>query len=347
MRQWAGAVVLGLWAVCAGCQGDVEDLGIVARVNGRPIYLSQLEFRHDLMHMEGGGSFVPSVANLRKDYGAILGELIVQELVAQELEARGRGVTDQEISEAEAVVRQDYPDDTFEQMLVEEYIDLGAWRQQLRYHLAIEKFQQQVLRPQIKIDYTEADAYYKKHVSDFYLPERLRLLIVRAPTRELVERAVELYRAERDEKRLSATLKQVATREVTLLEERLSASWKSALRGLSAGQASQVLAEGSGFEALVLLEKRTAEVLKPAQAYPLIEEALLQQKLQSAFDEWLTKALQGASIQISEHLLPRKEAEEPAEQVEDKAEEKPAEEQAPPLPEGGEGRQVSPPAEAK
>lgn len=333
----AAAFLLGLLALAAGCQGDVEDLGIVARVNGRPIYLSQLEFQYDLMHMEGGGAFVPSVALLRKEYGQILGDLIVNELVAQELETRGRGITDQELADAEAFIRKDYPEGAFEQVMVEEYIDLAAWRLQLRYHLAIEKFQQQVLRPQIKIDYTEADAYYRKHISEFYLPERLRLLVIRAPSRELVERAVELYRAERNAQQLSATLKQVATREVTLLEERLSASWKSALRGLSAGQATPVLTESTGFESLVLLEKRPAEVLKPTQAYPLVEEALLQQKLQSAFDDWLAKALQGASVQISEHLLPRKEVEEPTDQPEEKPEEKPAEEEAP----------APPPAEVK
>jgi hypothetical protein len=75
------------------------------------------------------------------------------------------------------------------------------------------------------------------------------------------------------------------------------------LTGLKPGQASDVLTDRFGFEALVLLERSEAKVLPPAQAYPLVEEALLERKLKSAFEAWLSGALAKADIQVSEHLL--------------------------------------------
>lgn len=296
-------LILFFAVVLSACAGDSDDMGIVARVNGEPIYLTQLEFQHDQFQSDYVGAYVPSVDKLRSEYGDILTDLIVQELVAQELKRRDMAVTDEEVQAAEDAVRADYPEGAFEQVLVEEYIDLKSWRQQLRYHLARRKFFHQVLRPQIKIDYKEAEQYYRDHISDFYLPESLRVLVVRGPSRELVERAVEKYLVDQDQMALATAFGEVETREVMVREGRLSAAWRNALKGLEPSQSSSVQADRFGFESLVLLERSKAKVLAPAQAYPLVEEALLDSKLQHAFETWLSEALVAAKISVSEHLL--------------------------------------------
>ncbi|MGE4193211.1 MAG: peptidylprolyl isomerase [Pseudodesulfovibrio sp.] len=297
------SVLLLLAFLLGACSGDSDDMGIVARVNGEPIYLTQLEFQHDQFQADSVGTYVPSVEKLRNEYGEILADLIVQELVVQELGRRDLAVTDEELREAEETVRKDYPEGAFDQVLVEEYIDLKAWRRQLRYYLAQKKFFHQVLRAQIKIDYKEAEKYYRDHISDFYLPESLRVLVVRGPSRELVVKAVEKYLKDHDQVNLATAFGEVETREVVVREGRLSAPWRNALGGLKPGQASDVLTDRFGFEALVLLERSEAKVLPPAQAYPLVEEALLEKKLQHAFEEWLSGALASADIKVSEHLL--------------------------------------------
>lgn len=287
-----------------GCSNDVEELGIIARVNDEPILLSQLEFQHDQFQADTAGTYVPSVEKLKAEYGEILTELIVQELVVQELVKRDQPVTEHELLKAEEAVRADYPEGAFDQMLVEEYIDLKSWRHQLRNHLAMKKFYHQVLRPQIKIDYKEAEQYYRDHISDFYLPESMRILVVRGPSREIVGRAVEKYMAEQDSLNLETAFGEVETREVVVREGRLSAAWKNAITGLKPGQSSGVLTDRFGFEALVLIERIPAKVLTPTQAYPLVEKALLEVKLRTAFEEWLTQAIATAKITVSSHLLP-------------------------------------------
>lgn len=302
-------IVFMLLVFLAGCSGDSDDMGIIARVNGEPIFLTQLEFQHDQFQSDSVGAYVPSVEKLRGEYGDILADLIVQELIAQELKSRDMAVTDEELQEAEETVRSDYPEGAFEQVLVEEYIDLKSWRMQLRYHLAQKKFYQLVLRPQIKIDYKEAEKYYRDNISDFYLPESLRILVVRGPSRGLVEKAVEKYLSEQDQMNLATAFGEVETREVVVREGRMSAAWRNAVTGLEPGQSSSVLADKFGFEALVLLERSSAKVLEPAQAYPLVEEALLENKLRSAFAQWLENSLATAKISVTEHLLPDQQVE--------------------------------------
>ncbi|MEF2232052.1 MAG: peptidyl-prolyl cis-trans isomerase [Pseudodesulfovibrio sp.] len=303
-------------------------MGIVARINGAPIYLSQLEFQHDQFLADTAGAYVPSVDKLKAEYGDILADLIVQELVVQKLERQDIPVTEHDLLKAEEEVRADYPEGAFDQMLIEECIDLKSWRQQLRNHLAMRKFYQQVLRPQIKIDYKEAQEYYRGHISDYYLPESLRILVVRGPSREIVERAVEKYLAEKDQVNLATVFGEVETREVVVREGGLSAAWKNAISGLQPGQSSGVLTDRFGFEALVLQERSPAKVLEPAQAYPLVEKALLESKLRTAFTQWLSTAVSNADIIVSSHLLPSRDdvKEQLTDQVQEPAQEEMREE---------------------
>ncbi|MFW5837483.1 MAG: SurA N-terminal domain-containing protein, partial [Desulfovibrionaceae bacterium] len=180
-RLGLAALFLAAAMALAGCESSQQAPGVVARVNGRPIMLRQLEFKYDLKHMDSVSDPVPSVEELRQEYGEILGDLIVKELVFQALEERGLSVTAEELEQAEQIVRADYPDGAFEQVLVEEYIDLTAWREQLRYRLALDKLFRQVLRPRIKLDYKMAEDYYRKHIHDFHQPERWTLFVLTGP----------------------------------------------------------------------------------------------------------------------------------------------------------------------
>ncbi len=302
MKRLIPLILLLLFLAC-GCESASEDMGVVARVNGRPIALSQLEFQHDLLHMDGAGTFVPSVEVLRKEYGRILTDLVVLELVEQELERRGLAVTDEEMAAEEQKVRDDFPDGAFEQVLVEEYIDLASWRRQLRYYTSHRKFFQTVLRPQVKIDYLEADAYYKKHLKDFLLPESYRLVVFRGSMKGDVERCVAAYRVSNDAPNVARKEKDVNVNELTVSAAQLSQVWKDALTELPVGEVSAVLESQFGFEALALLQKLPAKMLDPTQAYPIVEKALLERKIAQAFEKWLSVQLNDADIQISAHLL--------------------------------------------
>lgn len=299
MSAIARTTVLALALVLIACARSPEEKGVVAKVNGRPITLQQLEMRHDFMHLSGPGESNPSVSRLKEEYGQALGDIIVLELVSQSLERRGLTVTDGELAKAEADVRADYPPGAFEQVLVEEYIDLGTWRQQLRSRLAMEKFFREVLRPEIKLDYQEAEAYYKDHIQEFYLPPRVRFVMVRGPGLDQVGSATDMVRAGAEPAVVAERYAQVTVQELKMREDRITASWRGALKGLEPGQASQALAERDGFTRLVLVEHTPAKVLDPSRAYPLVEKVLVEEKLGRAYEAWLESQLASADIRVT------------------------------------------------
>ncbi|NDV27991.1 SurA N-terminal domain-containing protein [Desulfovibrio sp. JC010] len=302
MKKILIAVLLGCFLL-SGCQNKSEDPGIIARVNGKPIYLAQLEYKYDLTH-EGNGGFVPSVEQVRAEYGQILGDLIVQELVSQELEEREIPVSDKEMKEAEDEVRSDYPDDSFEQILIEEYIDINAWRSQLKYQLAMDKFYSDILRPEIKIDYKEAEQYYRTHLSDFYMPAGFRFVMIKGLSKDLVLKGVELYREGLSPAAISAKLRKVSVQEIWIRSGQVPAGWKTFVENLEAGEATSVITQKKEFLCLILKEKKKATLLTPLQAYPMVEKVLLEKMLQEKFEAWLKNKMATSKIKISKDLLP-------------------------------------------
>jgi hypothetical protein len=293
-----------------GCSRPSQnEVGVVARVNGKPITLDLLEFQYDLQHFEALGGALPSVSSLREAYGEILGQLIAQELVAQELAVRGQDISEEELKKAEDQVRADYPDDTFEQMLADEYIDLDMWRRQLRYVLGVEKFQRLVLRPSIHLDYREVEQYYQNHLDAFRLPERLRVLVVRAPDRAQVERAIVAYRQSRDVSALANGDAGLQAMEVTVPVALLTPAWADALHGGDKNRQGAILPGRAGFEGLLLLERLPAQTVDIAKAYAQVEATLIEERMQQAFAAWVSKAAEAAVIRVSSHLLHKQEDE--------------------------------------
>lgn len=303
-RLCATLLVLAALLSGLGCgRATGDDVGVVATVNGRPIKLSQLEFQYDIQRFEAFAGTLPTVGALREAYGAILSGLIAQELVSQELEKRGQHVSDEELAEAEAAIRGDYPENAFDLMLADEFLDLSMWRAQLKYNVAVEKFQRLVLRPQVHIDYREAEAYYREHLDEFRQPERLRLLAVRAPSKEAVEKALALFRAQGGVAALEAAMPQVQARESVVRRDLLPKAWADALDAGQGQGTGVVVGDRYGFEGLLVLEKIPAQLLDPTQAYPQIEAALVERRLGQVFEAWLAKAVDAAVIRVSGRIL--------------------------------------------
>jgi len=288
----------------AGCTSLYDDEDVVARVNGEAVLLSELETVHDLKYLARSTHPLTSLDHLSSEYGSVLSEIVVQRLVAQFLAHRGISVTDQELEAAEWQVRADYPEGAFEQMLIEEFIHLDKWREQLRATLSQEKLLQKVLRPSISIDYQEVNAFYRENIANFYLRPRVRFLLIQGQERDLVEKILEMSATQPDPEILGKRFDRVDVHAYVLREDSIPVDWQTLLSGLKPMQASSILKRSpEGYQVLVLLERTDGRILDPVQAYPLVERILVEQKLQEAFNAWLAESLRTADIRVNRKLL--------------------------------------------
>jgi hypothetical protein len=299
---WAVLPLL-LALLLPGCGQDSLPEGVVATVNDRPIMLRTLEAVHDMSSMSWSGH-APSVEQLQAQYGTVLSDLIVQELVAQALARENIVVTDAEVAEAEAEVRADYPAGEFERSLVEEYIDLELWRSRLRARIAMQKFMRQILRPAISIPLEEVEGYYAAHRQDYRLPRRVQFLVVAGPDKAAVDKARALSLNGARPADVEAAQPTVTVREVKMRRDRLPALWSKELAGLAPRQASAVKQGEWGYQSFLLVGEIPEKQLELSHAYPLVERVLLERKMDEAYARWIDAELRTARIRVSAHLLP-------------------------------------------
>jgi hypothetical protein len=302
-------VLLILFSVLnMACQNAAQEPGVVALVNGSPVYLHQLEAKYDFLHLDWGESLPPGVEQLQQEYGGILTNLILYKLIEQELAARGLEVTDEEVAAREEEVRHDYPPDEFEKILIEEYIDLNYWREQLKLRISWEKFIHEVLRPRVRIDFQEVQDYYQKNLSEFYLPQRIRFLVFSSPDQEEIKKAIASYKktksyaANAKLEELREKNSDLIVHEYFMRVDQLPFIWAGEIKKLKPGEFSRIKNDKKNFYSLVVLKKEEPSLLEPYQAYSIIEDKLTQQKIRKLFFKWVADTLQKAEIKINPKL---------------------------------------------
>ena len=85
-------------------------------------------------------------------------------------------VTDSELAAAEALYREDYPEDSFEQMLLENAIPYQSWKKMLKKDLMIDKFIQVELRDKIEISPDDVVSFYTRHMSQESVADEKQLV---------------------------------------------------------------------------------------------------------------------------------------------------------------------------
>ena len=93
----------------------------------------------------------------------LLNQLMVEMVILERAEELGIEITDEEVEQAAAEIKKDYPEDTFEQTLLEFAVSYESWETRLRNRLLMEKVVDSELKDQIAIKPEDIANYYKKN----------------------------------------------------------------------------------------------------------------------------------------------------------------------------------------
>lgn len=293
-----------LMPVLAGCSNDQDKAGVVARVNGVPIYLEDVEAGHDFYFFEWSDPLPPTAQEMKNRYGQVLLDFILIELMKAEFDVRTLTMLQDEVRRVEDEIREDYPDGQFERVLTEEYIDLQYWRTRIGHKLLWEEFVKKVLMPGIQVELDEITDYYYANIHDFYIPDRLVYFYLGAPERDMLEYALEKLQSGHDLDGIRQELGNVHLARYEVRVDQLSLNMSEELQSLEEGQAGEIKEEGlHGFSVFYLLEKKEEQLLKPHQVYKLIEEIIINKKLVSSFNMWLAETLEKSKIEINRAMI--------------------------------------------
>jgi hypothetical protein len=113
----------------------------------------------------------------------VLSEEIVLLSAAQ---AIGVTLTEQEIQSAEDEFKKDYPDDSFEQILLENAISYSFWKKRFKKNLIVEKLIDQELKQKIEITSQDIIDFYKTYHTETALKEKDGVLTEKKTEDELI-----------------------------------------------------------------------------------------------------------------------------------------------------------------
>lgn len=276
--------------------------GVVATVNGEPVYLRTVQALLDSRSAALGTTQRPSLENMKRQYGDALGTLIIYALVRQDLRDLHIPVTDAALEAAVAAIRADYGgQEGLARFLAEESLDENEWRVLMRDHLAVQSFEKRILLPGIRVSLGDVRAYYKEHENDFNLPETLDVCLVSAVERKAVDAFCASFvpgRPVRDE--LPATLL-LQCQEISAAQ--LPPAWRKKAEKLAPGQCAPPVQEEGRWFGIALAGRSPAHTMSMAEAYPIIENILRQQRKEAAFERWLTAALERAQVRVNPDLV--------------------------------------------
>ena len=317
-RRAVSPGLLALLLLCLGLAGCFEERlpeGVVASINGEPIRLSEVQALMDSRSVSLGIPHRPSLEAMKSRYGGALGTLIVHALVRQDLASRGMAVTDTALAHAIAEVEADYGPEALAQFLTDSSLREEDWKALMRDHLAMEMFRKRVLLPAIQVTMDEARAYYEQHKADFVLPGYVDVCFAAATEKEALAAYCQSFTA-----RFKAQPQEAAEAEFAALSgaaahstgvlaqcqevppEEVPPAWRRELETLKPGTCGQARQQDGEWRAVALAGRQRGHALELAEAYPLIEAILLEEKKSDAFSRWLEDSVARSDIRVAPEL---------------------------------------------
>ncbi len=100
----------------------------------------------------------------------LLNQLIEEMVITVKASELGIAISDEELNAAINVIKEDYPENEFEQTFLENAISFESWKKRLKVRLLIEKFLKMELQNKISITPEDISKYYKTN-HDKKIPE--------------------------------------------------------------------------------------------------------------------------------------------------------------------------------
>lgn len=290
-------VIVAIAAPCSGCRDAAAPVGIIASVNGEPIYLHTLQAYIDCRHREFIIRGEESLEDAKDVYADALLSLVANTLVRQELGRRGIAVSEKDVEHLLTKVGDDYGSEKFSDFFADGLISENDWKLLMIDHLSTRVFDEKVLEQGPAIGLPEITDFYNSHKTDFTLPELFSICLASSDSQKKLDQWRREFMAENFN-----PLDEVYSRIVDVPREELPDKWSKEILSLKSRQCAVPRQENEIWQTICLLDRKKPRVLGKAEAYPIIEGILQSDRRKRAFDEWLHMAVEKAQIWMTPAL---------------------------------------------
>src|SRR5215472_2861264 len=169
LKMFGFLLLAGFAAADLGCQSRQGGGDVMASVDGRKIYRSDVEKYYQ--NQTAGSDQQPVAEQSASLRLSILRELIDDEILMRRAEKLGLLATDDEVDKKLNEIKSPYTQEQFDQKMKEKKVTLDDFKRDLRRSLTVEKVLNKEITSKIGITDQDISDYYNAHKSEFNLIE--------------------------------------------------------------------------------------------------------------------------------------------------------------------------------
>ena len=148
--------------VLTRCAGKNTEAPFLVRVGDSGITVTQFKQEVEEAVDEAFPGETHVDKNAMKDLRMrILNQLTEEQLIVEKAKALGITLPKEDLDKAVEAVKADYPDNTFEETLLENAVSFSSWKQKMARRLLVQKVIQHELVDKVQITSQDVAAYYK------------------------------------------------------------------------------------------------------------------------------------------------------------------------------------------
>jgi peptidyl-prolyl cis-trans isomerase C len=239
---------------------------------------------------------------------SFLNGLIEKKILLNEAERLGIKVTENELESEISHIKKDYPEKSFKETIINEYVDYKDWEQKIKKKLLIEKLINNMIVSKISIEDEEIKRYYEKNTQEFDLPEQVRAFQI------VVGTELEAHEILKRLKDGDDFIKLAKEKSLSPDSEKggdlgyfgrgyMPPEFDEVVFSLPIGQLSKVVKSPYGFHVFKVEEKKEARKMLLDEVYDQIEERLKKERTEEGYNRWFKKVKTMAPIEINQQLL--------------------------------------------
>ena len=278
---------------------------VIAQINGEQILVEEFDREFKELVLEPGKEAKGTdLGTLRQVY---LDQVIERKILVQEARRLGIKISQEELNQAIAEIKMDYPGEGFGEKLGLKGMTLEEWKLRLQEKLLAEKVVRSTFHSREKIDEKEALQYYENHRSSFQIDQKVRVRqIVVADGEEAIQILKRLKRGESFEKvamEKSLGPEKVQGGDLGYFSQGERPAEFDHVFNMEAGTISEVIKSPYGYHIFKLEEKIESRQIPFEEAKVGILQELGQKKGEENYQKWFKDLKGKAKIKINKKWL--------------------------------------------
>ena len=307
-----------IWAAAAGAQG-LPASGILldsyaAIVNGKVVTVGDVLAAMSAAQARLADQYAGREleAKLLEKFNAVRDSLVESELVLLDFETQGGTLPDRAIEDhVNSVIHDQFQNDrtAFLKALAEQRLTYAEWHKQMKDQLVVQIMRQKEVSAKILITPLDLQAAYDaRKLSDYSLPERVRLRTLVFPAATARSDAAEIGGQIRSGQ---SSFEQIAAEKGVSLQDdgefieisSLHEALRAALAGLAPGDVSEPVDIGGSLYLVQLVERQEARVRPLDEVAPELEKKLRAAEFDRLNKAWIDSLRAKYYVQVFDHDL--------------------------------------------